>query len=229
MLSVEEIAAWGAGHPWATTDQVEQDLLLSPAICAIATHPYLGTELVFRGGTALHKLHLPAPVRYSEDLDYVRSTASVVGPALDALKDTGRDIGFSVSSTISQHPKVYWRAEAHSGTRLRIKIEMNTHERSPALALQSVPFNVESPWWNGTAEVQTFQLAELIATKLRALYQRSKGRDLFDMWLVSGTTQMRSRSNPQLRTTPTMPPVWSSANSLSGCEGAWWPAGKPAQ
>jgi hypothetical protein len=30
--------------------------------------------------------------------------------------------------------------------------------------------------------VSTFQLEELMSTKLRALYQRRKGRDLFDLW-----------------------------------------------
>jgi predicted nucleotidyltransferase component of viral defense system len=33
------------------------------------------------------------------------------------------------------------------------------------------------------APVQTYQLDELMGTKLRALYQRRKGRDLFDLWL----------------------------------------------
>ena len=40
-----------------------------------------------------------------------------------------------------------------------------------------------APWWSGTAEIPTFQPEEMLATKLRALYQRSKGRDLFDLWL----------------------------------------------
>ena len=30
----------------------------------------------------------------------------------------------------------------------------------------------------------SFDLPELIATKIRALFQRSKGRDLFDLWLA---------------------------------------------
>lgn len=34
----------------------------------------------FRGGTALHKLHLESAYRYSEDLDYVRTSASGIGP-----------------------------------------------------------------------------------------------------------------------------------------------------
>ena len=71
MLSVNDIAAWGITHPWVDADQIEQDLLLSRAICAIATDNYLGSELIFRGGTALRKLRLPRPLRYSEDLDCV--------------------------------------------------------------------------------------------------------------------------------------------------------------
>lgn len=30
----------------------------------------------------------------------------------------------------------------------------------------------------------TFTLEEVVATKIRALFQRSKGRDLFDLWLA---------------------------------------------
>jgi predicted nucleotidyltransferase component of viral defense system len=184
MLSVNDIASWGITHPWASANQVEQDLLLARAICAISNHEYLGRELVFRGGTALHKLHLTMPLRYSEDLDYVRSTAGGIGQLSGALLDLGRDLGFEVRSRISEHPKVYWRTQSQGGTSLRIKLEVNTHERSPALPLEQRPFRVESSWWTGEAQVLTFQLAELIATKLRALYQRSKGRDLFDIWLA---------------------------------------------
>ena len=46
------------------------------------------------------------------------------------------------------------------------------------------PFAVESRWWRGRAEVTTFELEELLGTKLRALFQRRKGRDLFDLWVA---------------------------------------------
>lgn len=75
MVPAGVVTAWAAAHPWPTSAQVEQDLLLSRAICAIADDPYLGEELVFRGGTALHKIHIERALRYSEDLDYVRSTS----------------------------------------------------------------------------------------------------------------------------------------------------------
>lgn len=32
--------------------------------------------------------------------------------------------------------------------------------------------------------ISTYALEELLATKLRALYQRRKGRDLFDLWYL---------------------------------------------
>jgi predicted nucleotidyltransferase component of viral defense system len=63
-------------------------------------------------------------------------------------------------------------------------IEMNTRERASALPIQNRNFSVNSMWWSGQACVQTYHPAELIATKLRALYQRSKGRDLFDIWMA---------------------------------------------
>ena len=42
-------------------------------------------------------------------------------------------------------------------------------------------FSVESRWYSGTSDIATFEFDELLATKLRALYQRRKGRDLFDL------------------------------------------------
>jgi hypothetical protein len=66
---------------------------------------------------------------------------------------------------------------------MQIKVEVNTFERSPARDLLRRPYSVESSWFRGDAEVLTFSLPELLATTLRALFQRSKGRDLFDLWL----------------------------------------------
>jgi len=41
-----------------------------------------------------------------------------------------------------------------------------------------------NPWFSASTKIATFQIDELQATKLRALYQRRKGRDLFDLWLT---------------------------------------------
>jgi predicted nucleotidyltransferase component of viral defense system len=180
-----QIAAWGRVTPWPTVEQVEQDLLLARLIIEIANDDYLGKELVFRGGTCLHKLLLPAPRRYSEDLDYVRTTATGIGPVMRAVTDLGKRLDMTTSTQLTRHPKVYLRAPFESGTgTMRIKVEVNTYERAPARPLVHADLTVASEWFSGTAAVQTFAPEELIATKLRALYQRRKGRDLFDLWLA---------------------------------------------
>jgi predicted nucleotidyltransferase component of viral defense system len=66
---------------------------------------------------------------------------------------------------------------------LRLKVETNTREHFAVLGLQRRPFAVNNPWFAGAADVLTYDINELLGTKLRALYQRRKGRDLFDLWL----------------------------------------------
>jgi len=54
------ITEWSARAPWRSDGQIEQDLILSRLIVEIANDELLARELAFRGGTCLHKLHLPA-------------------------------------------------------------------------------------------------------------------------------------------------------------------------
>lgn len=63
----------------------------------------------------------------------------------------------------------------------RIKIEINTREHFSLRELERIPHRVESRWFAGQAPILTYALDELLGTKLRALYQRKKGRDLFDL------------------------------------------------
>ena len=183
MIGANAVTAWGLTHPWPMPEQAEQDLLLSRAICEIANHPDLSDQLVLRGGTAFHKLHLGQALRYSENLDYVRTTSGGIGPLMQTLTSLGDGLGFTVRTRIGEHPKVYWAANAHTGVPIRIKIEINTHERAHARPLDQHRFAVTSPWWDGQADVPTLDPVEMSATKIRALYQRKKGRDLFDLWL----------------------------------------------
>ena len=43
-------------------------------------------------------------------------------------------------------------------------------------------FKMTNDWFSGECLIKTYQLEELLGTKLRALYQRQKGRDLFDLY-----------------------------------------------
>lgn len=78
---------------------------------------------------------------------------------------------------------LYYRfeTEVQPITQMRIKIEINTREHVAVQGFHSYPFRLNSPWLDKAASVTSYQLEELLGTKLRALYQRKKGRDLFDL------------------------------------------------
>jgi predicted nucleotidyltransferase component of viral defense system len=67
---------------------------------------------------------------------------------------------------------------------MRLKIEINTREHFAMLGLVRRQVAADNPWCTRQADVTTYRIDELFATKLRALYQRKKGRDLFDLWLA---------------------------------------------
>jgi predicted nucleotidyltransferase component of viral defense system len=180
------LIAWRSKAPWPNPVQIEQDLLLSRLMIEIARDETLGPELAMRGGTCLNKLHLPTALHYSEDLDYVRSTHTGIKPYTQALAEIADRVGLTVSGRqrSGQMVHVYFDAEPTEGIgRIRIKIEMNIAETESFRPRSTVRYGVETSWWSGEADIPTFQTSELLATKLRALYQRSKGRDLFDLWL----------------------------------------------
>lgn len=80
-------------------------------------------------------------------------------------------------------PKLIFHAQAEDGTAvpLRLKVEINTRETEAYDGPCSIFHEVENPWFAGNAAIPTYSREEMLATKLRALLQRDKGRDLFDL------------------------------------------------
>ena len=62
------------------------------------------------------------------------------------------------------------------------EIEINTREHWNILGLKSIPYQVNSSWFSGQCHITGYEIEELLSTKLRALYQHKKGRDLFDLY-----------------------------------------------
>ena len=77
---------------------------------------------------------------------------------------------------------------------LKLKVEINTVEHFAVFGYEKHQFNIDSPWYSGKASVLTYNLDELLGTKLRALYQRKKGRDLFDLWCALTTKEPDPKS-----------------------------------
>ena len=184
MIPRHDITEWRDTVPWMSNAQVEQDLVISRALVAIFSHPVLSTALAFRGGTALHKLHIQPPARYSEDIDLVQVNSGPAGPIMGALREVLNPwLGEPVYRTKKRIIRFRYRFQSEDTPPLplRLKIEINSYENFSVFELQTLPFAVESGWFTGRCDILGYSLDELIGTKLRALYQRKKGRDLFDI------------------------------------------------
>jgi predicted nucleotidyltransferase component of viral defense system len=158
--------------------------VISRVLVEVFSEPSLVGALAFRGGTAIHKLLFASPLRFSDDIDLVQVSGGPIGNLMRALRQ--RLDPLLGESTFERgrisHTAVYrFDSEIPPVVPLRLKLEINTREHFSVLGFQTRPFTVNSPWFTGSVDVMTFQPAELLATKLRALYQRAKGRDLFDL------------------------------------------------
>jgi predicted nucleotidyltransferase component of viral defense system len=183
MIPMMNIIAWSGTAPWAELRQVEQDLIISRALVAIFSDPALNTALRFRGGTALNKLLFPKPLRYSEDIDLVRTEAGPIGPVLDRIRTVLEPwLGRAAFEQSQVAPKLRFRADAEDGSApMRLKVEINMREIVAFDPPEKLTLEIDNPWFTGTAEIGTYSREELLGTKLRALLQRDKGRDLLDL------------------------------------------------
>ena len=183
MIPRAAIVSWRRIAPWASDAQVEQDLVISRALVDLFTDDVLRDHLAFRGGTALNKLFFHPATRYSEDVDLVQTRPGPIGPILDRIRERLPWLGVDPRRDRApdmMHVHYAFELEIEPIERLRLKIEINTREHDSVLPRIEVPVAVNSRWFDGEARIPTYALEELLGTKLRALYQRKKGRDLYD-------------------------------------------------
>lgn len=199
MISQQELAAWRPYAPWTDDHMVEQDYLISKAVEAIFTDDFLSKQVAMRGGTVLHKGHLAPAARYSEDIDLVliggrpaRHIRLALNRVLEPLFGKPQENilasiqltirNFASKSTIIR--QIYgYDPTSEMATHGTLKVEVNTNETKPFYNLVTVPVLI--PVQGGapkSLDVPSYDLNEMLGTKLRALLQREHGRDLFDMY-----------------------------------------------
>ena len=186
MIDRRSLSIWGAEAPWSEPYMIEQDLIICRSLVCIFSDEFLASQLAFRGGTALHKLYLKPQARYSEDIDLVQINPGPIKPILFRLGEVLDWMPDKVTKPKRYNNTMLFRMESEVPPvqPIRLKVEINCMEHFNVLGLQKVPFSIENPWFTGECELTTYSLDELVGTKLRALYQRKKGRDLFDLQLA---------------------------------------------
>lgn len=182
MIPQSYITAWRKQVSWKENYQVEQDLIIQRALIDLFKDDFIRERLAFRGGTALHKLFLAPAARYSEDIDLVQVKAEPVGAIINRVREQLSYLGIPRIKQKQHNNSIVFSIQSEDEVPIKLKIEINTREHFSVYGLKDIPVRLDSEWESGEALVSTYELDELLATKLRALYQRKKGRDLFDLW-----------------------------------------------
>jgi len=184
MVGKEAIIEWKEFLPWQKDEMVEQDLIICRALCALFNDEYLAKHLAFRGGTTLHKLYLQPQQRYSEDIDLVQINAGPIKETIERIRQVLSFLGKPVIKQKAHNNTLVFRfhSEIPPIIPIRLKVEINCREHFNVLGLSQYDFSVKNTWFTGNCKITTYHLDELLGTKLRALYQRRKGRDLFDLY-----------------------------------------------
>ena len=183
MIPNAYLQAWSAQVPWPDSRQVEQDLIIARALCDLFSAPALKGKIAFRGGTAIHKLLFKQPLRYSEDIDLVQMRPEPIGATIDAIRTALSWLGKCKLNQAGHSAHLVFRfaPEADPQATLKLKVEINTREHRSLLGIKPYPFAVESDWYRAKTDIACFEAEEVFGTKLRALLQRRKNRDLFDL------------------------------------------------
>ena len=192
MLPRRYIEEWKEFAPWPEDAQVEQDLVIEKALLELYADPFLQERLAFRGGTALHKLFLKPQVRYSEDIDLVQIKTEPIKDTLTAIRKQLDFLGKPVVKQKANNNTLVYRFESEIPPviNLRLKIEINCREHFNVLGYKEIEYTIENTWANGSCKLITFEVEEMLGTKLRALYQRKKGRDLFDLYYALSNLEL---------------------------------------
>jgi predicted nucleotidyltransferase component of viral defense system len=179
---------------------VEKDYVLGWLLAGIAQHPELGRRWVFKGGTCLKKVFFET-YRFSEDLDFTLLAEDHVDE--EFLRRTLREVAewvyreagievpvAQIRAQVFQNPRGHPAAEARiyyrgplrpRGSLPRIKLDLTADER---VVLDAVDLPISHPFGDQPADgisVHCYAYAEVLAEKIRALGDRARPRDLYDV------------------------------------------------
>lgn len=202
MIPKEEILAC-ANKQGVAAVMIEKDYVLGWILNAISTHPSLKSLWVFKGGTCLKKCYFEN-YRFSEDLDFtvlnqsyldislihnefnqiIKHVYDASGIEIDSSRTLFETVKNPSGQTIIQGRIFYKGPVSPLSPRQwpRIKFDLTQHE---ILVFDPIFKPIFHPYTDITqfveAFVQTYTMEELFIEKTRALYERTRPRDLFDV------------------------------------------------
>lgn len=180
---------------------VEKDYLLGWVLYGIYNHSALKQDWIFKGGTCLKKCYFET-YRFSEDLDFtitdavhlqepfLKKTFMEIAEnvyALSGIEIQGETLRFDVyenpRGNVSVQGRLGYRGpmQQQRGDLPRIKLDLTNDE---VLVKEAVTREVHHPYSDRPEKgiaVQCYAYEELFAEKIRALAERMRPRDLYDV------------------------------------------------
>ena len=187
----ERIREWGIRE-----DVLEKDYVIGWTLWGIGSDPHLSDVWAFKGGTCLKKCYVET-YRFSEDLDFTVLPGGTAEPShvIPLLKSVlqrvyeesgidlqGRDPMIRVRPDgQSAEGRIYYRGPRNAPGVASLRIDLTTAEsvvRPTVLRpiAHQYPDSLPAP-----AEVRCYSFEETFAEKLRAMGERSRPRDLYDI------------------------------------------------
>ena len=175
-----------AGKAKVPLGTVEKDYVITLILKEISELDYF-KELVFKGGTCIHKMYFP-DARFSIDLDFTCLKDVIDKLLIDLNKRlSGKEIG-NISFV-----DVRKEEERQDGVRLSVgHQDMRGHKTSVKLDLSLRADIVRKPHPKGVLNIydlppfklQAMVIEEMLAEKLRATIARGAPRDIYDTWFL---------------------------------------------
>jgi predicted nucleotidyltransferase component of viral defense system len=189
----QRVREWGLQH-----GVVEKDYVLGWLLWGIGRHPVLGESWIFKGGTCLKKCYIET-YRFSEDLDFTVVEDGPIDPVdaepllAEVLASVTDESGIDFSDRRprlkprkqpgSVEGRVYYRGPLAAPSVASIKLDLcatellaRTPERRPIAHPHEPDETLPDP-----ADVACYTFEEVFAEKLRAMGERSRPRDLYDI------------------------------------------------
>ena len=180
---------------------VEKDYALGWVLAGIYNHEKLASDWVFKGGTCLKKCFFET-YRFSEDLDFTLKDESHLDAEFlegvfaeiaewvyeqcglelpDGLRDF--DIHENPRGNLSCQGKISYRGPVspRSGGLPRVKLDLTADERLVLPPVRLLVFHPYSDAPEGGIEVLSYAYEEAFGEKVRALAERTRPRDLYDV------------------------------------------------
>jgi predicted nucleotidyltransferase component of viral defense system len=180
-------------------DVVEKDYVLGWLLAGLGAHEETRTRWIFKGGTCIKKCYFET-YRFSEDLDFsllpeARYTEDDIRAAVDAatrLASESSGIAFprdlvevrtrrNKQGEMTFQVRVSYRGPLAFPILPRVLLDLTRHEPVLDTPTARGPFHPYPDALPDGGVVLTYSFHELLAEKMRALYERIRPRDLYDV------------------------------------------------